>query len=583
MKKILYIMNVLLITLFAACSEETQDIESGKYEVTVDAAVDYAMAGDDAMTATEPNTRAAADVDRYVIEVYTDAACTQAANVFTGGTNKTTNTTGSFTMTLDNAQPYYCLLWADCKASDVYDVSDLKAVSLKAGVSPTEAFHGKSTISKAQSTYSVTLNRAVANVVLKETGTLPAGELVMKFSRKTSFDVSTATTTGTATDRTDRFMIDQPITGTEATPAIINTGAIFVLAPAAAAEKMDIVFKYATKAEFTVADIQIQANFNTNITGHYEGAITPSHIYDNDTKAVAPKGEGTETAPYLLASAANIKWLQELTEKQGTTNGKYFKLMTDIEVVSNTWTPIAADTQGNPYNQFNGYFNGNGHQFTGKLVAAADWGEYYFGIFTRLGTNAEVSNLTNAAEVVAPNVANVGGIAGLSYGKLTRCKNTAKITAKYDVGGIVGYGYYAYNEMTTGTEIVVSDCENSGEIIALERENDYGVWCSSVGGIIGCGYFQPASGVSDNNQVFFILENCTNTGSVSAPADSKYAGGIIGRPMVVRGTCQIKNCTNSGTIKSGEVTATENMGGDNKLGLLVGGQYTGYTGVTVIE
>lgn len=270
MKKILYIIIGIATVILTGCSKEMNDTDpQGKYKATIEAVADYAMAGGEAMTAAELKTRAAATIDRYMIEEYKDAAYTEVTNVFAGETtNKATNGTGSFDMTLDKGQSYYCLLWADGNASAVYDVSNLKAVSLKAGANPTEAFHGTLTISEAKPTYSVSLNRAVSHITLKETGTLPAGELTMKFSQKTAFDVSAATTTGTATDRTETFTVAET-TGTKDTPAKIETAAIFVLAPTAATENVSVVFKYAAEAEFTVPDVQIQANFNTNITGHY--------------------------------------------------------------------------------------------------------------------------------------------------------------------------------------------------------------------------------------------------------------------------------------------------------------------------
>lgn len=329
MKKILYIMNALLVTLLASCSEEINEMEFGKYEATIEAVANYAMAGDDAMTATEPNSRAATDVDRYVIEVYTDADCTQAANVFKSGTaNKAANTTGSFVMTLGKEKSYYCLLWADSKASAVYDVSSLKAVSLRAGVTPAEAFHGKLTISKAQSTYSVALKRAVANIVLKETGKLAAGELVMKFSQKASFDVSKATATGTATGRTEKITIDQPITGTKDTPATINTEAIFVLAPAAAAEKMNVVFKYAAEAEFTVADVQLQANYRTNITGHYG----PPPLKDYALGELYPDAQKPIGVVFWLDAS-------DASYDSTTLRGTKGKIVSLNEETSKTWCP----------------------------------------------------------------------------------------------------------------------------------------------------------------------------------------------------------------------------------------------------
>lgn len=260
---------MLAITL-ASCSNEElgENTSSGIREVTVNAAPDYAMADGSAA----PQTRGTATVDRYVVEVYENADCSTPANVFENGTaSRATNATGAFTLSLAKDKDYYCLMWADKKASgaEVYTVTDLKNVSLVAGAKPAEAFHGKLTITSGQTEYSALLHRAVANIVLKETGTLPAGTLSMKFQQHTAFDVSAATTKGTTTERTESLTVTET-TGTKDSPAKIETDAIFVLAPTASAGTTTFTFQYESEAEFNVADVQIQANYNTNLIGHFE-------------------------------------------------------------------------------------------------------------------------------------------------------------------------------------------------------------------------------------------------------------------------------------------------------------------------
>lgn len=276
MRKILYIIIGVAAVILTGCSKEMNDTDpQGKYKATIEAVADYAMAGDEAMTAAELKTRAAATIDRYMIEVYKDVAYTEVANVFAGETtNKATNSEGSFDITLDKGQSYYCLLWADGNASAVYDVLNLKAVSLKAGAKPSEAFHGTLTISEAKPTYSVSLNRAVAHITLKETGTLPAGTMAMKFQQHTTFDVSVANVKGSTAERVESLAVAETA-GTKDAPAKIETDAIFVLAPIANAGTTTFTFQYEAEDAFDVADVKIQANYNTNITGHYGGAVTP--------------------------------------------------------------------------------------------------------------------------------------------------------------------------------------------------------------------------------------------------------------------------------------------------------------------
>ena len=278
MKRILYILCAVIATALASCNQEETNgnDSSATRQVTIEATADYAMADGSAA----PQTRGTATADRYVIEVYQQADYTQAANVFADGTNRATNATGAFAMTLEKGKSYYCLLWADKQANGtaVYTVTDLKNVSLVAGSTPSEAFHGTKTIEGDASTYSVSLTRAVANIVLKETGTLAAGTLNMKFSQPTAFDVSTAAPTGTPADRTETLAVSAA-TGTKDAPVTISTAPILVFAPAASVATMNFTFQYGAQVEFEVNNASVQANYNTNITGQYGSGDTPVADY----------------------------------------------------------------------------------------------------------------------------------------------------------------------------------------------------------------------------------------------------------------------------------------------------------------
>lgn len=585
MKLIKYKLSIallLLAVMFASCNEENRMNEMGE-------GVSEAIPTTLKVTASDGvQTRAAATgVDRFAIEVYTDAAYTTPATVFGSGdaaTHKANNATGEFTMILDRTQPYYCLLWADKAGADVYNIDDLKAVELTGKAA--EAWHGAEKIAAgANAALTVTIDRAVSKISLMETSKLKAGgKLTLNLDQPTVFNVATASTSGTATARPEETIDIAADKDGSTTPVKLNGTDIFVLSPVVTANLTDLTFKYGDEDAFTVSQAPLKANFNTNIKGHYtsktiptfnvtcdeswgatdnEESLVPLHVYGNDTKATAPEGDGTKDSPYLLASAANIKWLKGL--KATDSKDKYFKLMTDIEVTSDTWTPIG-DSQGY---FFEGYFDGNGHKFTGKLTAQdAGWN---FGIFAVVYQSATVKNLINEAEVYAPNYIGVGGITGGCDGVAINCKNTGKITGKYYVGGIVGSGSYQYADMTTGTKNVISGCENSGEIIASGTENISSL-LAAAGGIVGGIYFAPSSATGVD--AICLVENCKNTGNVSAlVANSKFAGGILGYPRICdNGTCEVTGCTNTGTVKSENVSAMQDLGDNNKLGLLVGGQ-----------
>lgn len=85
--------------VFASCSQsEIGDEAPQSNQVTLK------------VTADEGLQTRASGVDRFAIEVYTDATYTTPANEVFGNTNKANNATGVFTMILDRTQAYYCLI-----------------------------------------------------------------------------------------------------------------------------------------------------------------------------------------------------------------------------------------------------------------------------------------------------------------------------------------------------------------------------------------------------------------------------------------------------------------------------------------
>jgi hypothetical protein len=577
-----------IATLLAGCSKE--NVENF---TTSKATTDFNVSVDDGV-----KTRAEAKVPtRYVMEIYKGATAIGTPELHQE------QATGTFSgMALDAQQQYTVLFWADYgtpstdgkhPAANEYNACDLKAAVIAKQPTAT-AYAGVSQFTVGvtdESVYTnVTLNHAVAQVNFKQTEALATASntLTVKYPKSYSLNVDGNAVTEVAGEVTHTFIYNNKAIGTLGTSYIIAaTGTPKTL--------MDITATLNSETAKTVTNVPFERNYRTNISGAYsdkydatlsvtcedawetpdnEGTITPPHVYDDNTKAVVPEGEGTEAAPYLLASAGNIKWLKEL--KSADSKDKYFKLMTDIEVTSDTWTPIG---YGQEEYYFNGCFDGNDHKLTGKLTTQNR--DSNFGVFATVGQSATVKNLINEAEVYAPEYTCVGGIVGECYGVVINCKNTGKITGHYYVGGIVGSSSYLYSEMTTGTKAVISACENGGEITALSVSPGGSVMTlGAAGGIVGGIYFEPSSATGCT--AICQVENCKNTGNVSSNNTvGEYVGGILGRSDICYGTCKVKGCTNSGTIKVGNTLATQDMGSTQPmLGLLVGGQKQG---TTVIE
>jgi hypothetical protein len=276
MKRYLYIVCAMLMGIFSSCSKS----EIGGNDA--DSAGTIVLK----VTADEGIQTRSRSVDRYVIEVYTDDTYATAANVFADGTNKVSNATGEFQMVLDRTKEYYCLLWADASAAEVYKVNDLKAVTLQAGQKPAEAWHGTYKIEAGKNaTLSTQLKRAVSKLSLLETGTiLPNSSLAVAFNQPNVFNVATTAASGTVA-RTETISLGIGATGTKDAPVKLNDAYIFVLS-SAAGSVTDLTFTMSMNGtpepSFNVTNVPLQTNYNTNVKGHYTSLTSSTFIVTCD-------------------------------------------------------------------------------------------------------------------------------------------------------------------------------------------------------------------------------------------------------------------------------------------------------------
>ena len=276
-------------------------------------------------------------------------------------------------------------------------------------------------------------------------------------------------------------------------------------------------------------------------------------------------GDGSQDNPYQIETAEQLKLLAELVGGDDTKSEytyKCYKLTKDIDLSSvcgeeiGSWAPIGEyHIDGNRYiDEFQGFFDGDGHSVTGLYINVSD---QFQGLFGRSG--GVIQNLSVYGYVKAGNGRNAwsAGIAGVSYGTVTNCNNYCTVEVELGknspyLGGVVGqnagtlsncnnfgtvtgYGYVGgvvgYN---TGT---VNNCHNSGEISGKGN---------NVGGVVGngtatnCYNTGTVNGGSDVGGVSGIGSpaNCYNTGSVNG---SSYVGGVSGSGSP-------KNCYNTGTV-----------------------------------
>lgn len=267
----------------------------------------------------------------------------------------------------------------------------------------------------------------------------------------------------------------------------------------------------ATEKGFKVTATPNYINAERNGIIEFENAEGSTSVSVKQKKSDNPKfeaGNGTETDPYIIATAAQ---LDEVRNFQSAC----FELSKDIDLSSylnsnsSGWTPIK---------DFTGKFDGKKHTIKGLWISLSSIGNV--GLFANIqgysnDKRASVSNLfVNISKKGITGGSSVGGICGsLSDGNIENCMVTGDISGGSNVGGVVGY---VRNNYVTSN---ISQCASSGNIIATD---DY------VGGILGYRYGSCS------------IENCYSIANVKTKGSSySEAYGIGG---------SAENCYFAGTI-----------------------------------
>lgn len=220
-------------------------------------------------------------------------------------------------------------------------------------------------------------------------------------------------------------------------------------------------------------------------------------------------GNGTETDPYIIATAAQ---LDEVRNFQSAC----FELSKDIDLSSylnsnsSGWTPIK---------DFTGKFDGKKHTIKGLWISLSSISSV--GLFANIqgssdNKRASVSNLfVNISKKGITGGSSVGGICGsLSYGNIENCMVTGDISGYQYVGGVVGRNNDNYYSSS-----IISQCASSGNITATK---------GYVGGILGY-YYGSCS-----------IKNCYSIANVKT--EGSYSSSVYGIGY------SAENCYFAGTI-----------------------------------
>ena len=289
---------------------------------------------------------------------------------------------------------------------------------------------------------------------------------------------------------------------------------------------------------------------NGTITGGvFNSTVSGSGTIKGGTFNTPITGSGTESDPYQISTAAQLKRFRDIvngTGGQTQNRGAYAVLTANIDLNNEPWTPIGNYTEGNQI-YYEGTFDGGGHTISGLNVT----GEFvYAGLFGTV-KDGTIKSLTVAGKVSPSNSqCIVGGIVGYaSNAVIKNCSNHCSVTGRTTsiIGGIAGFN-------------------SSGAIID----------CYNVGTISGINYAEAIGGIVGSNSG--TISNCYNVGTVS---NDKSVGEIAGHNNGTVENCYYLAGTNLNAVgqnnSNGNITKTEsktaaNFANGTVLNLLINGR-----------
>ena len=262
-------------------------------------------------------------------------------------------------------------------------------------------------------------------------------------------------------------------------------------------------------------------------------------------------GTGTNIDPYLIHNTSDLQWLSDLVMNDATanysaTNGKYFKLMNDIDMSGQAFTPIGgwSDAETNSSSCcFAGNFDGNDNKIINLIINKPS--NTYLGLFGYTYSSAVITNLGVNCVLTGNNY--VGGLIGYNSGTVKGCFATGSLSSSSSrfntncynyAGGLIGYNSHG---TITNCYTTVSTT-STATITTTGYQYFYGY--SYAGGLIGYNLSGKVANcyTTGSSSSFSYL-----TSSISHSAEGLvYAGGLIG----YNSSGNIMNCYATGAVNS---------------------------------
>lgn len=293
------------------------------------------------------------------------------------------------------------------------------------------------------------------------------------------------------------------------------------------------------------------------------------------------EGEGTESNPYKIDSAADLALFSAMVNDGNTFKGQYFVQTADIDIGGKQWIAIGGYVAVGTSRPFIGVYNGGYYNISNLTIDTSNsvFNSYSYttqGLFGYVAAVFDESmadsgyteingqkihnglttgvvralNLDNVNIVTGGNYNNVGSVAGINNGLIEDCtvesgSVTASPTNDAYIGGIVG-------TVRSGD---IRNCFNFSNVTALSGT-------SSVGGVAGRTAIDSGSGEPNSKYRNTTVFNLINKGKVTG---NNNVGGIIGISSGISTSIHGGHYRISGLANAGEIYLT---GGGNAGGLI---------------
>lgn len=264
------------------------------------------------------------------------------------------------------------------------------------------------------------------------------------------------------------------------------------------------------------------------------GAASGASVWNGTSVSSSLSGSGTKNDPYLIQSAADLKYLANAVNANhngsggNTFAGKYIKQTVDIDLGNHKWIPIGYREMA----VFQGVYDGDGHSIvglsnfengTGDNTAAASDISYRNGLFGGIGTMGRDGAGKGHIPAAAPYEC---GIANLTVEGNITLPATGHGNA-FMSGGLVSF--INDENKTSANKVYITNVVSNINVTV----SGFGSG-TAFGGICGMAF----------NAVF---ENVTNNGNVTVKGtNTTYhpVGGFAGRAE----NCEFINCVNNGKV-----------------------------------